>query len=186
QGMLSGPLRDRFGIIYRLELYSPEELMRIVARSAGILGVQYEEAGLMEIARRSRGTPRIANRMLKRVRDYAQLRSNGVITLESARQGINLLEVDELGLDRTDRQILSVLTGMFAGRPVGLDTLAAAVMEDAATIEDVYEPYLMQQGLIMRTRVGRIATPAGYRHMNLVPPDDMPEAEQDTEQTALF
>ncbi len=187
QGMLSHPLRDRFGIIYTLELYTPEELTRIVSRSAGILGVRFEDAGLMEIARRSRGTPRIANRMLKRVRDYAQLKSGGVITLQSAREGIDLLEVDELGLDRMDREILRALTTTFSGRPVGLDTLAAAVNEDPGTIEDVYEPFLMQQGLVMRTRSGRIATELGYRHLNLQAPKDLPrDGEDGLEQTSLL
>ena len=184
-GSLSAPLRDRFGVTLRLELYTPEELAQIVHRSAGILGVPIEDSGALEIARRSRGTPRIANRMLKRVRDYAQLYSGGIITKEAARQGINLLEVDEMGLDRTDRQILEALTGMFAGRAVGLDTLAAAVMEDAGTIEDVYEPYLMQQGMIMRTRMGRIATPAAYKHLNKVMPETA-ETDAGTEQTTLL
>ncbi len=187
QGMLSHPLRDRFGIIYTLELYTPEELTRIVSRSAGILGVRFEEEGLLEIARRSRGTPRIANRMLKRVRDYAQLKSGGVITLQSAREGIDLLEVDELGLDRMDREILRALTGTFSGRPVGLDTLAAAVNEDPGTIEDVYEPFLMQQGLVMRTRSGRIATEQAYRHLKLQVPGNLPsDAEDGMEQTSLL
>ena len=143
-GALSAPLRDRFGILYRLEMYTPEELMRILSRSAGILGIGYEEEGLLEIARRSRGTPRIANRMLKRVRDYAQVKAGGVITLKAAREGIALLDVDEMGLDRTDRVILATMIDVFGGRPVGLDTLAAATMEDPVTIEDVYEPFLMQ------------------------------------------
>ena len=173
-GALSAPLRDRFGILYRLEMYSPEELMRILSRSAGILGIGYEEAGLLEIARRSRGTPRIANRMLKRVRDYAQVKAGGIITLQAAREGIALLDVDELGLDRTDRAILTAMIDVFGGRPVGLDTLAAATMEDPVTIEDVYEPFLMQNGFIMRTRVGRVATLKAYEHLGRTPPEQDP------------
>ena len=173
-GALSAPLRDRFGILYRLEMYTPEELMRILSRSAGILGIGYEEAGLLEIARRSRGTPRIANRMLKRVRDYAQVRAGGIITLQAAREGIALLDVDEMGLDRTDRAILTAMIDVFGGRPVGLDTLAAATMEDPVTIEDVYEPFLMQNGLIMRTRVGRVATLKAYEHLGRTPPEQDP------------
>ncbi|MBQ7182459.1 MAG: Holliday junction branch migration DNA helicase RuvB [Clostridia bacterium] len=173
-GALSAPLRDRFGILYRLEMYTPEELMRILSRSAGILGIGYEEEGLLEIARRSRGTPRIANRMLKRVRDYAQVKAGGVITLKAAREGIALLDVDEMGLDRTDRVILATMIDVFGGRPVGLDTLAAATMEDPVTIEDVYEPFLMQNGLIMRTRVGRVATLKAYEHLGRTPPEQDP------------
>ena len=173
-GALSAPLRDRFGILYRLEMYTPEELMRILSRSAGILGIGYEEDGLMEIARRSRGTPRIANRMLKRVRDYAQVKAGGIITLDAAREGIALLEVDDMGLDRTDRAILTCMIDVFGGRPVGLDTLAAATMEDPVTIEDVYEPFLMQNGLIMRTRVGRIATRKAYEHLGRAVPEKDP------------
>ena len=148
--------------------------MRILSRSAGILGIGYEEEGLLEIARRSRGTPRIANRMLKRVRDYAQVKAGGVITLKAAREGIALLDVDEMGLDRTDRVILATMIDVFGGRPVGLDTLAAATMEDPVTIEDVYEPFLMQNGLIMRTRVGRVATLKAYEHLGRTPPEQDP------------
>ena len=155
-GSLSAPLRDRFGIIFRLQMYSTEELMRIVEHSAGVLGVKAEEDGMREIARRSRGTPRIVNRMLKRVRDYAQVRGDGVITCQLAREALTLLDVDELGLDRVDRAILTTMMTKFGGRPVGLDTLAATTGEDAVTIEDVYEPYLMQLGFIMRTPRGRI------------------------------
>ncbi len=190
-GALSAPLRDRFGIMYRLDMYSPEELMQILSRSAGILGIGYEEEGLLEIARRSRGTPRIANRMLKRVRDYAQVQAGGVITLQAAREGIALLEVDEMGLDRTDRAILTAMIDVFGGRPVGLDTLAAATMEDPVTIEDVYEPYLMQTGLIMRTRVGRVATLKAYEHLGKAAPDQDPVVralggEETVEQTSLL
>lgn len=170
-GQLSAPLRDRFGIIFRLELYQPNELATIVGRSAGILGIRADEAGLLEIARRSRGTPRIANRMLKRVRDYAQVRGGGVITESVAREALNLLAVDELGLDRVDRNILTTIMDTFGGGPVGLDTLAATTGEDAVTIEDVYEPYLMQLGYLMRTPRGRVLTPAAYQHMKRTPPE---------------
>ncbi|MBE5775927.1 MAG: Holliday junction branch migration DNA helicase RuvB [Clostridiales bacterium] len=186
-GRLSAPLRDRFGILYRLEMYSPEELSRIVGRSAGILGMTFDDEGLMEIARRSRGTPRIANRMLKRVRDFAQVKADGRITLEVARQALNMLDVDELGLDRVDRTVLLTMAEKFGGGPVGLDTLAATTGEDAVTIEDVYEPYLMQLGFIMRTPRGRILTPAAFEHLGKTPPatqsfmqaaEEIPEGEQ--------
>ena len=169
-GMLSAPLRDRFGILFRLELYKPEELADIVRRSASILGVEAENAGILEIARRSRGTPRIANRMLKRVRDYAQVKGGGVITLPIAREAIAMQGVDELGLDKVDRAVLSCMMDKFGGGPVGLDTLAATTGEDAATIEDVYEPYLMQLGFIMRTPRGRVCTPAAWEHMQRTMP----------------
>ncbi len=164
-GQLSAPLRDRFGMLFRLEMYSPEELCRIVERSAGILGVDAAPDGLLEIARRSRGTPRIANRMLKRVRDYAEVKAGGHISLDLAREALALLDVDELGLDRVDRNILTCMMDKFSGGPVGLDTLAATTGEDAVTIEDVYEPYLMQLGFIMRTPRGRICTPAAWAHL---------------------
>ena len=164
-GQLSAPLRDRFGILFRLEMYQPEELAQIVRRSAGILGVEAENEGILEIARRSRGTPRIANRMLKRVRDYAQVRAGGKITLEVAREAIAMQGVDELGLDGTDRKMLACMMDKFGGGPVGLDTLAATTGEDAITIEDVYEPYLMQLGFLMRTPRGRVCTPAAWNHM---------------------
>ena len=164
-GQLSAPLRDRFGMLFRLEMYSPEELSRIVERSAGILGVDADRDGLLEIARRSRGTPRIANRMLKRVRDYAEVKAGGHISRETAREALALLDVDELGLDKVDRNILSCMMDKFAGGPVGLDTLAATTGEDPVTIEDVYEPYLMQLGYLMRTPRGRICTPAAWAHM---------------------
>ena len=169
-GMLSAPLRDRFGILFRLELYKPEELADIVRRSASILGVEAEPEGILEIARRSRGTPRIANRMLKRVRDYAQVRGGGVITLPIAREAIAMQGVDELGLDKVDRAVLTCMMDKFGGGPVGLDTLAATTGEDAATIEDVYEPYLMQLGFIMRTPRGRVCTPAAWEHMQRAMP----------------
>ena len=164
-GQLSAPLRDRFGMLFRLEMYSPEELSQIVERSAGILGVNADPDGLLEIARRSRGTPRIANRMLKRVRDYAEVKGNGRISREIAREALNMLDVDELGLDKVDRNILTCMMDKFAGGPVGLDTLAATTGEDPVTIEDVYEPYLMQLGFLMRTPRGRICTPAAWAHM---------------------
>ncbi|MGN0778193.1 MAG: Holliday junction branch migration DNA helicase RuvB [Aristaeellaceae bacterium] len=170
-GMLSAPLRDRFGILFRLELYKPEELAAIVRRSASILEVAAEPEGILEIARRSRGTPRIANRMLKRVRDYAQVKGGGVITLDIAREAIAMQGVDELGLDKVDRAVLSCMMDKFAGGPVGLDTLAATTGEDAATIEDVYEPYLMQLGFIMRTPRGRVCTPAAWEHMKRTMPN---------------
>lgn len=169
-GQLSAPLRDRFGIIFRLELYDPEELAGILMRSANILGVRAQEEGIMEIARRSRGTPRIANRMLKRVRDFAQVKADGVITKEIAEHGLDMLDVDELGLDRVDRTVLLCMIDKFGGGPVGLDTLAAATGEDAVTIEDVYEPFLMQMGFLMRTPRGRIVTKEAYRHLGMEAP----------------
>ena len=172
-GSLSAPLRDRFGIIFRLQMYTTEELMQIVHHSAGVLGIQAEEDGVREIARRSRGTPRIVNRLLKRVRDYAQVRGDGVITKAMAREALTLLDVDDLGLDRVDRTILTTMMQKFDGRPVGLDTLAATTGEDAVTIEDVVEPYLMQLGFIMRTPRGRICTQAAYDHMKLPMPSAM-------------
>ena len=168
-GLLSAPLRDRFGILFRLEMYTPEELSAIVSRSAGILNVDAEPEGILEIARRSRGTPRIANRMLRRVRDYAQTRAGGVITLDVAREALNMQGVDELGLDHTDRTMLRTMMEKFGGGPVGLDTLAASTGEDATTIEDIYEPYLLQLGFMMRTPRGRVVTPAAYEHMGRKP-----------------
>jgi len=164
-GQLSAPLRDRFGMLFRLEMYTPEELKQIVERSAGILGVDADSDGLLEIARRSRGTPRIANRMLKRVRDYAEVKGGGHISREIAREALAMLDVDELGLDKVDRNILSCMMDKFSGGPVGLDTLAATTGEDSVTIEDVYEPYLMQLGFLMRTPRGRVCTPAAWNHM---------------------
>ena len=174
-GLLSAPLRDRFGIIFRLEMYAPEELAKIVKRSAGILNVQAETDGILEIARRSRGTPRLANRMLRRVRDFAQIRGGGVITREVARQALDMQGVDDLGLDQTDRTMLATMMDKFSGGPVGLETLSAMTGEDASTIEDVYEPYLMQLGFMMRTPRGRVVTPAAYEHMGrkpLTPPEE--------------
>ncbi len=179
-GQLSAPLRDRFGIMFRLEMYSPEELSQIVRRSAGILNVAAQEDGILEIARRSRGTPRIANRMLKRVRDFAQVRAEGTITKEVARDGLTMLDVDELGLDRVDRTMLTTMMDKFGGGPVGLDTLAATTGEDPITIEDVYEPYLMQLGFIMRTPRGRVCTPSAYGHLKRTPPARPQEDEGQT------
>ncbi len=174
-GQLSAPLRDRFGMLFRLEMYTPEELSRIVERSASILGIDSDPEGLLEIARRSRGTPRIANRMLKRVRDFAQVRAAGHISREVAREALTMLDVDELGLDKVDRNMLSCMMDKFGGGPVGLDTLAATTGEDAVTIEDVYEPYLMQLGFLMRTPRGRLCTPAAWAHMK----KSMPAAAQE-------
>ena len=166
-GQLSAPLRDRFGVMLRLELYTPEELSQIVVRSAGILGVPIEEAGAMEIARRARGTPRIANRLLRRVRDFAQVRAGGVITQGVADRALTALEVDRLGLDSVDRRMLESIITHYGGGPVGLETLAATVGEEAVTLEDVYEPYLMQMGFLTRTPRGRCATKRAYEHLGL-------------------
>ena len=177
-GLLSAPLRDRFGILFRLEMYSPEELAAIVRRSAGILNVRADDEGILEIARRSRGTPRIANRMLRRVRDFAQIRAGGVITLEVARQGMDLLDVDELGLEKLDRAMLETMIDKFGGGPVGLETLSAMTGEDASTIEYVYEPYLMQLGFLTRTPRGRVVMPAAYEHLGRKPQTPPDEGEQ--------
>lgn len=166
-GLLSAPLRDRFGVISRLELYSTEELAQIVGRSANILGAQIDEDGMMEIASRSRGTPRIANRLLKRVRDYAQIKANGVITKEVADAALTMLEVDKIGLDKIDKNMMLSIIKSFGGGPVGLDTLAATIGEDPGTIEDVYEPYLLQQGFINRTPRGRMATKVAYDYFGI-------------------
>ena len=167
-GLLTSPLRDRFGIVHRLEFYSPEELTEIVARSARILGVETDcPAGAMEIGRRSRGTPRIANRLLRRVRDFAQIRADGRISVEVAGQALDMLKVDERGFDEQDRQLLWLMIDKFGGGPVGLDTLAAAMGEERGTIEDVLEPYLIQQGFLMRTPRGRVTTAHAYRHFGL-------------------
>ena len=164
-GQLSSPLRDRFGNLYRLELYSPSELADIVARSADILGVTINSEGALEIARRSRGTPRIANRMLKRVRDYAQVKADGMIDKKVASAALGMLEVDELGLDNTDRKMLSAIIEFFDGGPVGLETLASTIGEESITLEDVYEPYLLQIGFLNRTPRGRCATRRAYEHL---------------------
>ncbi len=166
-GQLSAPLRDRFGVALRLELYTPEELTMIVVRSAGILNIPIEEEGAYEIASRSRGTPRIANRYLKRVRDFAQVIGNGVITKETANQALLRLDVDEKGLDVLDRRMLRAIIDYYNGGPVGLDTLAATINEEAVTLEDVYEPYLLQQGYLTRTPRGRCVTQKAYEHLGL-------------------
>ncbi|MGB9782998.1 MAG: Holliday junction branch migration DNA helicase RuvB [Moorellaceae bacterium] len=166
-GLLTSPLRERFGIMARLEFYRAEELAAIVRRSAAILRVPIEEAGAWEIARRARGTPRIANRLLRRVRDYAQVRAAGTITLEVAREALKLLEVDEQGLDSLDRRLLRTIIEKFGGGPVGLETLAASLSEDPETLEDVYEPYLLQKGYLQRTPRGRVATELAYQHLGI-------------------
>ncbi|MBE5971433.1 MAG: Holliday junction branch migration DNA helicase RuvB [Lachnoclostridium sp.] len=166
-GLLTAPLRDRFGVVQRMDFYSPEELSIIVKRSAKVLGVEIEDSGAYEIARRSRGTPRLANRLLKRVRDFAQVKYDGVITKEVADFALDILDVDKLGLDNNDRTILLTLIQKFGGGPVGLDTMAAAIGEDAGTLEDVYEPYLLMNGLINRTPRGRMATELAYRHLGI-------------------
>ena len=166
-GQLSAPLRDRFGVILRLEMYTPEQLSQIVTRSAGILGIEMDPSGASEIASRSRGTPRIANRFLKRVRDFAQVMGDGVITRETASMALDRMEVDALGLDSIARLVLITMIRNYNGGPVGLETIAAAVGEEAITIEDVYEPYLMQIGFLSRTPRGRTVTPAAYRHLGI-------------------
>lgn len=180
-GQLTAPLRDRFGVVLRLEMYNPKELAQIVTRSAGILGIPIEADGALELASRSRGTPRIANRLLKRVRDFAQIMSDGVITYATAKLALDRLEIDELGLDANDRRILSTMIQYYNGGPVGLDTLAAAVGEESVTIEDVYEPYLMQIGFLSRTPRGRCATRSAYLHLGLTPP-----GESSPDQTKLY
>jgi Holliday junction DNA helicase RuvB len=171
-GLLTTPLRDRFGVCHRLEHYRADDVAQIVRRSAGILGVEVEPGGERAIAERSRGTPRVANRLLKRVRDFAEVRSAGVVTADVAQQALALLEVDAAGLDRHDRLILDAIATKFSGGPVGLSTLAAAVDEEPDTIEDVYEPYLLQQGLIKRTQRGRVITERGYEHLGLAVPEE--------------
>ena len=170
-GLLTGPLRDRFGVAFRLQYYTAEELASIVERSAAILGVSIASDGALEIARRSRGTPRLSNRLLKRVRDWAQVQGSSVITEDIAAQALSFFEVDSLGLDAMDNRILELLTVQFAGRPVGLTTLASALSEDPDTLEDVYEPYLIQQGLMVRTPKGRQATLRTYEHLGTNPPE---------------
>ncbi len=173
-GMLTNPLRDRFGIVARLEFYSPEELMRIVTRSSGLLQVPIDAAGALELARRSRGTPRIANRLLRRVRDYAQVKGDGRIDHPLADRALKMLDVDPLGFDVMDRKLLEAVIHRFDGGPVGLDNVAAAIGEEAGTIEDVIEPYLIQQGFLQRTPRGRVATAAAWRHLGLLPPSSGP------------
>ncbi|MBO8126047.1 MAG: Holliday junction branch migration DNA helicase RuvB [Firmicutes bacterium] len=178
-GNLSSPLRDRFGIISRLEMYTVDELCQIVTRSAQILGIPIDPDGAMELARRSRGVPRIANRLLRRVRDYAQVRGEGVITREIADRALRMMNVDSLGLDENDRNLLKTIVHKFSGGPVGLETLAASIQEEAATIEDVYEPYLLQLGYLQRTPRGRVATGKAYQYLGL----DQPGEEK---QSSLF
>jgi Holliday junction DNA helicase RuvB len=178
-GQLSAPLRDRFGVVLRLEMYTPQELARIVTRSAQILNIPIDADGALEIASRSRGTPRIANRMLKRVRDFAQVSTeDGIINYNTAKLGLDRMEVDELGLDANDRRLLTTMIRYYNGGPVGLDTLAAAIGEEAVTLEDVYEPYLMQIGFLARTPRGRVATKAAYQHLGLKPPESKDSPEQ--------
>ena len=166
-GLLTAPLRDRFGVVQKLEFYTPGELQIIVERSAEVLGVGIEPEGAAEIARRSRGTPRLANRLLKRVRDFAQVKYDGVITKQVADFALDILDVDKVGLDNNDRSILLMMIEKFGGGPVGLETLAAALGEDAGTLEDVYEPYLLMNGFLNRTPRGRVATPLAYRHLDI-------------------
>jgi len=169
-GLLTSPLRDRFGIVQRLEFYSVDELSQIVVRSAHILGIEADEAGALEVARRSRGTPRIANRLLRRGRDYAQVKGQGIVTAEIAALALDLLEVDPLGLDKMDRRLLEMLIHKFDSRPVGIDSISAALGEERGTIEDVIEPFLVQQGFLVRTPRGRQVTPNAYRHLGLIEP----------------
>ncbi|MEY2402621.1 MAG: holliday junction helicase RuvB [Acidimicrobiaceae bacterium] len=173
-GLITGPLRDRFGLVARLEYYEPADLESIVVRAAGILGVQADVDGAREIARRARGTPRIANRLLRRTRDFAEVRGNGVVDGATAHEGLSVFGVDEIGLDKVDRAVLSALCQRFGGGPVGLKTLAIAVGEPEETVEDVYEPFLIQQGLLMRTHRGRVATPAAWLHLGLPAPEASP------------
>ena len=171
-GLITGPLRARFGIVHRLDFYEPPELAEIARRSAQLLEIQIEDDGAEEIARRSRGTPRIANRLLRRVRDFAQVKGDGVINQKSAARALEMLEVDELGFDEVDRKILTTLIEHYQGGPAGIGAIAAAVGEDRGTIEDLYEPYLIQQGFLQRTKQGRIATPRAYEHLGQPPPSD--------------
>ena len=171
-GLITGPLRARFGIVHRLDFYEPPELAEIARRSARLLEIQIKDDGAEEIARRSRGTPRIANRLLRRVRDFAQVKGDGVINQTSAARALEMLEVDELGFDEVDRKILTTLIEHYRGGPAGIGAIAAAVGEDRGTIEDLYEPYLIQQGFLQRTKQGRIATPRAYEHLGQPPPSD--------------
>ena len=176
-GQLTAPLRDRFGVVLRLEMYTPEELAQIITRSAGILNIKIDEEGALELASRSRGTPRIANRLLKRVRDFSEVISDGVITLEVAQTALERLEIDELGLDQNDRRLLDTMIRYYNGGPVGLETIAAAIGEEAVTIEDVYEPYLMQIGFLARTPRGRCVTAAAYQHFGYKVPTNTAAAQ---------
>lgn len=174
-GQLSAPLRDRFGVILRLEMYTPEELSQIVMRSSKILNIPVDDEGAYQIASRSRGTPRIANRLLKRSRDFAEVKYEGVITAEAASSALNSMEIDELGLDSIDRRLLTTMIKNYNGGPVGLETISAAIGEESVTIEDVYEPYLMQIGFLARTPRGRVVTPAGYKHLGFENNSDNPQ-----------
>ena len=174
-GRLSAPLRDRFGVISKFEMYTTEELKKILARTAGILGVEVDDESLTEMARRSRGTPRVANRMLKRIRDFSQVRGNGIIDINITREGLNALGVDELGLERIDREILRAIIERFNGGPVGIDTIAASIGEERVTIEDSSEPYLIQAGLLYRTQKGRMVSSLGYKHLGIEMPEDREE-----------
>ncbi|MCB0987776.1 MAG: Holliday junction branch migration DNA helicase RuvB [Acidimicrobiales bacterium] len=182
-GLITGPLRDRFGLVARLDYYEPADLVAIVERAAGILGVAVDRDGATEIARRARGTPRIANRLLRRVRDYAEVRGRGEVDKAAAREGLQLFGVDQRGLDKVDRALLSALCERFGGGPVGLSTLAISVSEPTETVEDVYEPFLIREGLLMRTPRGRVATPAGWAHLGLTVPA---EATDDAPPPGLF
>ena len=177
-GMLSSPLRDRFGIKEQLELYSPESLKEIIVRSAEILKIEIDEEGALEIASRSRGTPRVANRLLRRVRDYSQVRGSGVVDLETAQEALSMLKIDELGLDAVDRKMLTAMIEIFKGGPVGLDTIAAYTGEDAGTVEDVYEPYLLKLGFLARTSRGRVVLPAAYIHLDYPVPQQASQVQQ--------
>jgi Holliday junction DNA helicase RuvB len=174
-GLITGPLRDRFGFVARLDYYTADELVAIVGRASGILGVPLAPEGAVEIAQRARGTPRIANRLLKRVRDYAEVRSDGTVSAATARDALTLFEVDERGLDKVDRSILAALCETFAGQPVGLNTLAVAVHEEPETVEDVYEPFLLKQGFLQRTPRGRVPTAAAFEHLGLAEPPGGPD-----------
>jgi Holliday junction DNA helicase RuvB len=178
QGLLSGPLRDRFGAVYRLEFYTKGELEKIVTRSARILDIEIHDDAVSEIARRARGTPRVANRLLRRVRDYAQVRGDGRATVDATRLALGMLEIDEIGLEPLDRQLLETVIVKFRGGPVGLDTLATSLSEEPETIEDVHEPYLIQIGFVARTARGRIATELAYRHLGITPPGSGAEPQQ--------
>jgi holliday junction DNA helicase RuvB len=184
-GLIMAPLRSRFGIVHRLEFYSPEDLLQIVTRSAGILGIQMDEPGAREIARRSRGTPRVANRLLRRVRDYAEVRARGHITNEVAQDALKMLGVDEHGLDDVDRNLLLTIIQKYSGGPVGLNTIAASLSEEEDAIEEIYEPYLMQLGLLDRTQRGRVATALAYKHFGL-PFDGLPVKDEPRRQPGLF
>ena len=174
-GSLSAPLRDRFGVISKFEMYTTEELKKILARTAGILGVEADDESLTEMARRSRGTPRVANRMLKRIRDFSQVRGDGIINIDITREGLQALGVDELGLERIDREILRAIIERFNGGPVGIDTIAASIGEERVTIEDSSEPYLIQAGLLYRTQKGRMVSSLGYKHLGIPMPEDREE-----------